>query len=76
MCLVPLTAAGAGDNVARAHWTVASQASQPMGRSPQASDAPLLGQGGGEVRSSQGSSLCHYHQHEVCWAKEEGKFCP
>lgn len=35
----------------------ASQASRPTGRSPQASDAPLLGR---EVSGSQGSSLRHF----------------
>lgn len=49
MCLSPTTVAG-GDNAAMAHWIVASQVSQLMGRSPQASDTPLRG---GELSSSR-----------------------
>lgn len=44
----------------------------PTGRSPQASDAPLLKAGG--VSSSWGSSLCHHHQGEVHWAEGEEVF--
>lgn len=66
MCLSPTTVAGAGDNAAMAHWIVASQVSQPLGRSPQASDTPLRG---GELSSSRVAAFailtrvrCHSHR--------------
>lgn len=72
--LHPQRAVGAEDNIAMPTGKQLPKPHRPMGRSPQASDAPLLVRWGGEVSSFQGSSLCHFHQGEACWAEGEEVF--